>query len=266
MAESTLVAAAQFPSPPRETARNLQAALDAVQEAAERGARLVVLPEYCISGYDADWVGQGAPGGGTDPAGPTVAAIAEASAQHRLTVVFNDLERAGESLHSTSFVVAQGRLAGQHRKTIVTEGEAAAGLVHGDAAALPVEAPRLPVPIAPMVCFEHGFPEIALDLALSGAGIITVSSAIQTGTEYLRNLRTRARAQDNGCYVIAANSVGGGYCGESMIVDPRGEVLVRASSTRAELITAEVDVALIEEERRREPVLRLRRPELRVHL
>lgn len=265
MAERALVAAAQFSSPPRETAKNLHKALDAVQEAAQRGAALVVLPEYCISGYDADWVAAGAPGGGTDPAGSTVAAIAEASARHDLTVVFNDLERAGESLHSTSFVVTQGRLAGLHRKTIVTESEAAAGLMHGDAAAVPVGGPGLPVPIAPMVCFEHGFPEIALDLALSGAGIITVSSAIQTGTEYLRNLRTRARAQDNGCYVIAANTVGGGYCGESMIVDPRGDVLVRASSTRSEVITAEVDVALIEQERRREPVLRLRRPELRTH-
>jgi len=263
MTDRTVVAAAQFAAPVGELDQNLRNALEAVEAAAELGARLVVLPEYSISGYDADWVRSGAPGGGSEATGDVVAAMAELSARRSLTVVLNDLERSGAHLYSASFVIAHGDVACRHRKTILTEAETLAGLTPGDSAASPVEVTALPVPVAPLICFEHGFPEIAMDLALAGAGVIAISSAIRTGTEYLRNLRTRARAQDNGCYVVAANAVGGSYCGESMIVDPRGDVVARASSTDPEVVVAEVDVAVIDEQRRREPVLRLRRPELR---
>jgi predicted amidohydrolase len=194
--------------------------------------------------------------------GPVVRAMADLAAELDLTVVFNDLERAGDRLYSSSFVVAGGSLVGRHRKTIVTTGEDAAGVSRGDRASTPLRTPHVPVAVGPMVCFEHGFPEIAMHLALAGAGLLAISSAISSGTEYLRNLRTRARAQDNGCYAVAANAIGDGYCGESMIVDPRGDVLVRASADRPEVIVATLDPALIEEERRKEPVLALRRPEL----
>ncbi len=169
----------------------------------------------------------------------------------------------GQRLYSTSFILTGGRVVGLHRKTIVTENESLAGIEEGDSPALPVSLPDMPVPVGPMVCFEHGFPEIAMDLAIAGAGVITISSAIRSGTEYLRNLRTRARAQDNGCYVVAANSIGGPYCGESMIVDPQGEVLVRASATLPEVIVAELHPELIHGQRSAEPVLSLRRPGLR---
>lgn len=263
MTDRKLVAAAQFLSPAGEVDRNLRTAQEAVDAAAVLGARLVVLPEYSISGYDADWIRSRAPGGGIEASGLVMAAMAELSARRSLTVVLNDLERSGAHLYSTSFVIAHGDLVGHHRKTILTEAEAHAGLAPGDSAAVPVEVTALPAPVAPLICFEHGFPEIAMDLALAGAGVIAISSAIRTGTEYLRNLRTRARAQDNGCYVVAANAVGGGYCGESMIVNPRGDVVARASSTDPDVVVAEVDAAVIDEQRRREPVLRLRRPELR---
>lgn len=265
MSERPILAAAQFHSTTGEVERNLDRALEAVARAADLGAVLVVLPEFCISGYDAEWIKAGASGGGVTPDGAVMAAFAAATVERKLTVVFNDLERVGSFLHGTSFVLSQGSLLGKHRKTILTEGEAASGIVPGDAAAAPVTTPDLPVPIGALICFEHGFPEIAMDLALAGTGVLVISSAIRTGTEYLRNLRTRARAQDNGCYAVAANAVGGGYCGESMIVDPRGDVVARASATEPDVIVAELDETLIADQRRREPVLRLRRPELRRH-
>lgn len=263
MGEPGLVAAGQIHAQPRQLAANTDAVVELVHESAAQGASLLVLPEFCISGYDPEWVRHGAPGGAIDAAGPVVATIADVGADLSVTVVFNDLERWHDQLYSTSFIVADGSVIGRHRKSILTENETQVGLVAGETAATPVTIPGIPVPIAPLICFEHGFPEIALDLALAGAGIIGVSSAIPAGTEYLRNLRTRARAQDNGCYVVAANAVGNGYCGESMIVDPRGEVLTRASATERDIILAEINPQLITEQRQREPVLRLRRPKLR---
>lgn len=263
MTERMVVSAAQFESAPRQAPRNLQAACEGIATARELGAALVVLPEYCLSGYDREWISRGAPGGGSELGGGPLARAAATAGDLGISVVLNDLERHEGRLFSTSFIITGGRVVGLHRKTILTEREALAGLAEGDTAAVPVSLLGMTVPVAPMICFEHGFPEIAMDLALAGAGVIAISSAIQDGTQYLRNLRTRARAQDNGCYVIAANSVGGGYCGESMIVDPRGDVMVRASATGPDVIVAELDADLIEAARKAEPVLRLRRPELR---
>jgi predicted amidohydrolase len=263
VSERAVLAAAQFRSVPRRLEENAAVALDLVASAAERGADLVVLPEFCVSGYDREWIQDGAPGGALEMSGPLLTRLAHGADALGISVVFNDLERRQGRLHSSSFILAGGDVVGLHRKTVLTEGEVQAGLTAGATAAVPVSVPGVPVDVAPMVCFEHGFPEIALDLALAGAGVIAICSAIQFGTQYLRNLRTRARAQDNGCYVVAANSVGDNYCGESMIVDPRGDVLVRASATDAEVIMAELDPGLIAEQRRQEPVLQLRRPELR---
>ena len=266
MGEPVLIAAGQFETRPRHLKANTASVVDLIHDSAAQNAKLLVLPEFCISGYESDWIRQGAPGGGIDDASPLIKIIADATASHPITVVFNDLERHQGHLYSTSFIVTGGTMIGSHRKSVITENEAAAGLSAGDSAAIPVTIPDFPVLVAPLVCFEHGFPEIALDLALAGAGLIAISSAIPTGTEYLRNLRTRARAQDNACYVVAANAVGSSYCGESMIVDPRGEVLSRASATEPDIILAEIDPQLIIDQRRLEPVLRLRRPELRPNI
>jgi predicted amidohydrolase len=256
------VAAAQFVAEPGTVDANLERALGSVAEAADCGARLVVLPECCLSGYDIEWFCAGAPGGGEVLAGDGFRSLVDLSRQRGIAIVANDLERVGGTLYSTSVVIDRGIELTRHRKTHLTTDEEAVGLEAGNAVATPVEIPDLGLAVAPLICFEHGFPEIALRLALDGAGLLAMSSAICRGFEYLRDLRIRARAQDNGCYAVAANAVGRGFCGLSFIADPRGGVIARASSDDAEVIVADIDPHLVEAERRAEPVLRRRRPEL----
>ena len=254
------VAAAQFVAEPATVDANM--ALAAVAEAADRGARLVVLPECCLSGYDLEWFRAGAPGGGEVLASRGIQALADLSRRRGIAIVVNDLERAGGALYSTSVIIDRGSEQSRHRKTHLTDAEEAAGLAAGNAVATPVEIHGLGLAVAPMICFEHGFPEVALRLALDGASLLAMSSAIRRGVEYLRDLRVRARAQDNGCYAVAANAVGRGFCGTSFIADPRGEVITAAPADDAEVIVADIDPRLVEAERRAEPVLRRRRPDL----
>ncbi|MGH9245455.1 MAG: carbon-nitrogen hydrolase family protein [Acidimicrobiales bacterium] len=257
------VAAGQFRSEPGALAANLAEAATMMLRAAQAGAALVVLPECCLSGYDLDWIRAGAPGGGSPLPGPLLDPLLDCSRRLGIPVVVNELERADDGLYSTTVILGDGRLLGRHRKSVITVGEHEAGLRAGDAPAVPVALPHFPLPVAPMICFEHGFPEIALDLALAGAGLLAISSAIGTGNEYLRDLRTRARAQDNGVFIVAANAVGPGWCGASMIVDARGDVLAVAATDEPELLLADIDPGLVEHQRRLEPVLTRRRPELR---
>lgn len=156
----------------------------------------------------------------------------------------------------------RGALAGAYRKSHLYPAEHRL-FRPGDA--LPVfEVDGLWIGLA--VCYELAFPPLAATLALEGAQLLLNPSAVPVGYAHLQEVRVRARAQDNQLFVVAANHVGeeGGatYCGESRIADPRGETLARASGDRPEAIVAELDLDLVLEQRRQEPVFRGYRPEL----
>jgi len=79
-------------------------------------------------------------------------------------------------------------------------------------------------------------------------------------------LITRARAQDDQIFVASVNHVGAEgnvvYCGESIIANPKGEIIAQASSDREEILVAEVDFDQILRERKQEATLTSRRPEI----
>jgi predicted amidohydrolase len=72
----------------------------------------------------------------------------------------------------------------------------------------------------------------------------------------------RARAVENEAYVVGVNRVGAGgkldYGGDSMIVDPFGEVLAHAGATET-ILTADVDPARVRKVRAEYPFLQDRR-------
>jgi predicted amidohydrolase len=72
----------------------------------------------------------------------------------------------------------------------------------------------------------------------------------------------RARAIENQAYVVGVNRVGDGgrlhYCGDSMIIDPFGEIVARAGDTET-VIVADVDPARVRSVRAEYPFLQDRR-------
>ena len=78
----------------------------------------------------------------------------------------------------------------------------------------------------------------------------------------------RSHAIANGCYVAAINRVGheapaGGdgiqFWGQSFIVAPSGEIIVKGSVDREEIVTAEIDWSHVDTTRTHWPFLRDRR-------
>lgn len=116
-----------------------------------------------------------------------------------------------------------------------------------------------------MICYDLRFPELARKLALGGAKILFVPA--QWPHPRLHHWRTllQARAIENQLFVVSCNTVGesGGssFFGHSMVVDPWGQVLAEGQEEEA-IITAEIDLALVDEVRGRIPVFADRRPEL----
>ena len=228
-------------------------------------ADLVVFPELFTTGYRREGMDHARLAEPLD-GGQSLERLGRVARRSSLAIVGTILEAEDGRVYDTAVVIgADGRLAGSYRKTHLYP-EERAYFAPGDQLEI-VDAGVARIGLA--ICFEHGFPEIFAELALGGAEIIAIPSAVPTGYEYLLELRTRARAQDNQVFVAAANLVGFDgvteWCGESMIVGPRGDVL--ASAGRAPgIISAELDGQRVVAERQQEPVLANRRPDLYPHL
>jgi predicted amidohydrolase len=110
------------------------------------------------------------------------------------------------------------------------------------------------------VCYDLRFPELFRILAVQGAEVIALPAAFTRPTTLAHwEILLRARAIENQCYMVAANQTGahGGGLesgGLSMIVDPWGEVLARASEGEGHVL-AEVSPERLREVRARLPSL-----------
>jgi deaminated glutathione amidase len=116
------------------------------------------------------------------------------------------------------------------------------------------------------ICYDLRFPELYRILALRGAVVLTVPANFTrtTGAAHWE-LLVRARAIENQAFVVAP-----GQCGEypagqpaygnSMIVDPWGEVLARAGDDGECFVTADLDFARLAEVREKLPSLQNRVP------
>ena len=110
------------------------------------------------------------------------------------------------------------------------------------------------------VCYDLRFPALYRALAEAGATMLAIPSAFtrQTGEAHWHVLM-RARAIENGCFVLAA-AQGGAHengretFGHSIIVDPWGRVLAEGG-TEPGVVMAEIDPALVTEARSRMPSL-----------
>lgn len=271
-----LAAAIQMNST-RDAEQNLQTAAALLQEAAAKGAQVAALPEYLHSaGRDTQEAAEPIPGG------RTFRFLSEQARQHHMWILGGTvLEQNPDGLPwNTSMLFApDGALAAKYRKVhlcdIKVPGVAAlwesqhmsAGqaLVLADAGDLG----RFGLTI----CYDVRFPELYRLLALKGAHTFFVPAdfARNTGRAH-RELLLRARAVENGCYVIAPQQCGekapGTFsCGETMIVDPWGTVLARLDDAPG-VITAEIDPDQCRRRRdqlglfanRREDLYRLQQP------
>jgi predicted amidohydrolase len=110
------------------------------------------------------------------------------------------------------------------------------------------------------ICYDLRFPSLYRAHAEAGASVLTIPAAFtrQTGEAHW-NVLMRARAVENGCFVLAA-AQGGTHengretFGHSIVVDPWGRVIAEAGSEPG-VIMAEIDPAAVAAARARIPSL-----------
>jgi len=110
------------------------------------------------------------------------------------------------------------------------------------------------------ICYDVRFPQLYRTLAKNGASMITVPAAFtQVTGEAHWHVLLRARAIENGCFIIAPAQCGthpGGRktFGHALVVDPWGKILTDAGSEEG-MVTIDIDLDDVKKTRSRLPSL-----------
>lgn len=253
------LAVCQAASASGDVAGNARTAADLVAEAAGSGARLAVLPELFLPGYDLAGLAADTSrdlevdrldgDGRLDP-------LRTCCREGRVTaLVAASVRRDGDRRLSVLVVDAGGDLSAPYDKQHLWSDEKAVFTAGEHGAVVDVDG----WPVGLGVCYDGCFPEHARAAARAGALLYACPAAYVVGSEHRRDLYYRARALDNTMYVAVAGLVG--RCGDaefgggSAVVDPEGRVLAHAGVEARAVLAVDLDRELLDATRRVHPLL-----------
>jgi len=263
--------------------KNLVTAVARVEEAAQRGADVVCLPELFRSPYPCQTEDTANFRYAEPVPGPTTEALARTARDTRCVLVASVFEKRAPGLyHNTAVVLDRdGRLAGKYRKMHIPDDPSYYEKFYFTPGDLGFQAFETGVGrVGALVCWDQWYPEAARLVALKGARLICYPTAIgglvHESAEYVgaqmdawRTVQ-RSHAVTNGVFVAAVNRVGyeprpgnqdAGirFWGCSFVCDPFGVVVAEAHGDGDETLLAEIDFARVDSVRQEWPFLRDRR-------
>jgi len=250
---------------------NFRRGIQALEEAAARGARLVVYPELAFLQFfpQKKRDRQPAPWSETIP-GPTTEEFSRLARRLGVVIVLNLYERdGGRSYDSSPVIDADGRLLGVTRMIHIMEGPCfhETDFYHpGDRGAQVFEtaAGRLGVAI----CYDRHYPEYMRALGVKGAEVVVVPQAGSVGEwpPGVFEAELQIAAFQNGYFAALANRVGAEECltfaGGSYVADPMGRVIARAPEGEDHILMADLDFSLLGQCSARRHFLPDRRPDI----
>ncbi len=259
-----------------QPAANLKRALARIAQAARRGAQIVCLPELFRSRYFCQTEDHAHFQLAEPIPGPTTAALSRAARGHRIALIGSIFERRSAGIYHNTAVVfdADGTLVGKYRKMHIPDDPLYYEKFYFTPGDLGFQAFQTrPAKIGALVCWDQWYPEAARLTALQGAQIIFYPTAIGWHRDEKKKFGAkqydawvtmhRAHAIANGVFVAAPNRTGREgtleFWGGSIICDPFGEILARASHDREEILLAKCDLRAVEQTRQHWPFLRDRR-------
>ncbi len=246
-----------------DVAANLAKIAQAAEAASDMGAELLVAPELAVSGYGLSPERFAEIAEGRD--GEIIGALSDIAAEFDLAICTGFPERDGETVFNSAVLARPDGTCEFYRKGhLYGDGERAAFVPGADS---PQVFDLFGVRTGMLICYDVEFPEYVRTLALAGAELVIVPTALPDGTISRRvaDMVVPTRAFENGVFVVYADLCGEegsfAYGGRSAIIGPDGDELARAGA-RETLLVAEMDRTAYDECRRQNPYLIDRRPEL----
>jgi predicted amidohydrolase len=245
---------------------NLLKSLDIIADAAAGGAELVCFPEFQMAFSPSSQSAKELAAVAESVDGGFVTALARAARKNRIGVVAAIYEKgASQRVYDTALLLSPaGKVSSVYRKLHLYDAlgfRESAKLAKGKKIQVPVRTGAGSVGL--LICYDLRFPELSRLLTLKGANILVAPSAWVQGEmkeEHWLTM-TRARAIENGSYLVAPDQVGNIYCGRSLVVDPFGVVLADMGQ-REGMEIVEIDSKRTLDVRKSLPLLKNRRDDV----
>ena len=256
------VAVAQF-APVADAEANLFAIRLLAERAVERGASVVVFPEY--ASYFSEPMGEGLVANAEALDGAFVQYLAGVAQELGIHLAAGLVERTEDPTRFANTIVVlspEAELVARYRKQHLYD---AFGQTESDwVVAGDLDEPELfeagGLRFGIQTCYDIRFPEVTRRIVDAGADVVLVPADWVRGPLKEHHWRTlvTARAIENTIYVAAADHTPPSGVGNSMIIDPSGTQLA-GIGTQTDVAVGFAQASTIAEVRATNPALRLRR-------
>jgi len=244
------IACIQFEPKFGEVEHNVTRSIDLIEQAAGYGARLIVLPELCSTGYIFQSREETLALSERVPEGPTTNAWVEAARRLEVTIVAGLVERDGNCLYNSAVIIDPSGVLGGSRKLHLWADEKLY-FEPGDRG-LPVF-DTLVGRISVVICYDGWFPEMFRLSACQGAEIVCVPTnwvpmpEQPAGHPIMANILHMAAAHSNSIVIACADRVGiergQRFLGNSVIINRSGwPVAGPCSESEEKILIGEVDM------------------------
>lgn len=247
---------------------NLLKVLTLMREAAQQDAAMIIFPELCLSPFFPQFAGRDASEYALTLQDECIRRIQAACRELRLMASPNVYLKEGSRHFDASLMIdVRGEIQGVSTMVHIAQ---VPGFYEQDYYTPSDTGFRVYDTalgrIGIVVCFDRHYPESTRTCTLRGAQLIIIPTANRTDEPLdLFECEVRTAAMQNGVYIAMCNRVGkeadAVFCGESIVVNPDGEVLLKATNEEG-LSVVEIDLTQINESRRKRPYLALRRPQV----
>jgi predicted amidohydrolase len=247
-----------------EKKRNLELACELSAEAKGKGAGMIAFPEFLMAYSPSSQSAEELAGIAEPMDGHFTTTLRGVAKQQSIDLgitIYEKCQSQNRVYDTALWIDSEGKIGAVYRKLHLYDAlgfQESDKFVAGDEVTPPVttELGRLGL----MICYDLRFPELSRLLTLMGAEVLVSPSGWVQGDMKVEHWHTmiRARALENGCYVIAPGQVGNIYIGHSMVVDPFGRILVDMGE-REGLEVLDLDLAVVKEVREKLPLLKNRR-------
>lgn len=250
-----------------------QQGLNAIKDAANAGAKVVAFPELSFTPFypqvrledrDEDLLDLAEP-----VPGPTTDTVCDLAKSFEVVVVFNLLEKEGDTTYNTSVVVdADGILLGRARMMHIPQYEhfyEQDYYTPGNTGAPVFDSQVGKIGVA--TCYDRHYPEYLRALALGGADLVVVPQAGAEGEwpDGLFEAELRVGAFQNGYFMALANRVGAEdvltFDGGSFVANPEGQLVAQAPRGEDAILHADIDLRACAQAPARRLFLKDRRPD-----
>jgi 5-aminopentanamidase len=252
---------------PADVAANLSALEPTARAAAAAGAAVLLCPECWLCGYD---IGAAANELAETRDGPSARLIGEIARRHKIAIAYGYAERdppTGHLYNSVQVIGSDGQALSHYRKVHLFGPDERATYRPGSRFEEPFELGGCRVGL--LICYDVEYPEAVRSLALMGAEVILIPTALTDEYSAIPDFIVPARSVENQVFVAYCNLAGTAesttrglrFLGGSCLTGMDGRFLAAAGPGEA-LIVGEVDRKARAATAGRYPYLADRRPEL----